>query len=454
MELRATLLVLSPAAALVLAFSDRSSATEVAGGRGGGAACASQNGDVNADGKLDISDGITILGHIFLGEPAQLPRLCAPPAGLPGLPDTGQTICHDDQGAPIDCASDTCAGQDAFNATGCPPEGRFVDNGDGTLTDTCTGLMWEKDAGNGGNDLAWCAALAYCDGLELAGYEDWRLPSIRELHSIVDYGRLEPSLDPLFTSPLYFYFSSTFGKTHRTALTINFASGSSGVVMTYQAKVRAVRGGTKCGAENGDINADGALDISDGVTILGRIFLGDPTELMPLCVTSGMPFGLPETSHTGCRNESGAAISCTNEACPGQDGLLATGCLPEDRFLDNEDETITDSCTGLMWQKVTANHGEGLDWCSALLYCKELELAGHDDWRLPDIRELESLVDYGDSFPSINGLFGASSNPYVSSTSLADNPTAVWTVNFAAGQLSYESKFSQHLVRAVRGGSY
>jgi len=104
-------------------------------------ACASRNGDANADGIVDVSDGITILAHLFLGNPVQLPEPC-PRAS--GLPDTSQVLCFDSEGNTIDCSSAEWPGQDGSYRTGCSPEGRFISNGDGTVTDTCTGLVWQQ----------------------------------------------------------------------------------------------------------------------------------------------------------------------------------------------------------------------------------------------------------------------------------------------------------------------
>ncbi len=82
----------------------------------------------------------------------------------------------------------------------------FVDNHDGTISDLATGLMWSKaDSGKGMN---WQDALAWCNKLKLAGHGDWRLPSAKELQSIVDYTRAPdaadasrrgPAIDPIFS---------------------------------------------------------------------------------------------------------------------------------------------------------------------------------------------------------------------------------------------------------------
>ena len=159
--------------------------------------CAATNGDVNADGVIDLSDAVTILGYLFLGSPTELVPLCAPSATVLSLPATGQTKCYDGAGNQIDCRDENFPGQDGFNQSGCPNEERFVDLADGTVIDSCTRLMWQKEAAP--ETRGWQDALKYCSDLVLAGHNDWRLPNVRELQSIVDYGRFYPAIDPVFS---------------------------------------------------------------------------------------------------------------------------------------------------------------------------------------------------------------------------------------------------------------
>ncbi|TCS41081.1 DUF1566 domain-containing protein [Reinekea marinisedimentorum] len=86
----------------------------------------------------------------------------------------------------------------------------FVDNGDGTVSDLATGLMWMKyDSGTfrtgptGDGRMDWRSAMNYCENLHFAGHDDWRLPDAKQLHSILDYERCpdvtnSPAIDPLF----------------------------------------------------------------------------------------------------------------------------------------------------------------------------------------------------------------------------------------------------------------
>ncbi len=221
----------------------------------------------------------------------------------------------------------------------------------------------------------------------------------------------------------------------------------------------------KCAAKNGDVNADGAVNLSDAVTILGHLFLGNPTELLPLCAPAGSS-GLPHTGQTKCygfvQGRGWTEVPCGAAVCQGQDGAHGAGCPSEDRFVDNGDGTVTDTCTGLQWQKDTADtNGDGrvvddgsdaLSVCDALAYCESLSFAGHDDWRLPNVRELQSIVDYGRESPSINTIFSSLSSVYWSSTSRVQVPALSWQVGFDVGALLNSGKGEALYIRAVRTG--
>jgi len=77
----------------------------------------------------------------------------------------------------------------------------FVDNGDGTIVDQATSLMWvQSDSGVG---MDWQGALAFCQNLTTAGYDDWRLPNAKELQSIVDYTRSPGTTNSAAVDPLF-----------------------------------------------------------------------------------------------------------------------------------------------------------------------------------------------------------------------------------------------------------
>lgn len=77
----------------------------------------------------------------------------------------------------------------------------FVNNGNGTITDRATGLMWQQE--DSGTGMDWEHALAYCEDLSLAGHSDWRLPSAKELESIVDYSRSPETTDSAAINPMF-----------------------------------------------------------------------------------------------------------------------------------------------------------------------------------------------------------------------------------------------------------
>ena len=207
-------------------FEGVSNTAEAGGGNAGGEALPPCQ-DSNGDGQSNLTDAVFLLNWLFLGGSAPT---CPASNGQPsGLPDTGQTTCHDQNGTLVPCESDTCRGQDGFYQSGCPSDDRFLDNGDGTVTDNCTGLMWQKDTGDteGAKALAWCDAVAYCEDLILAGHDDWRLPNIRELESIVDYGRSNPSIDPVFGAAPGTYWSSTsYAEQSRAAWQVHFGGSN------------------------------------------------------------------------------------------------------------------------------------------------------------------------------------------------------------------------------------
>ncbi len=126
--------------------------------------------------------------------------------------------------------------------------------------------------------------------------------------------------------------------------------------------------------------------------------------------------------------------------------------LPGPSFRDNGDGTVTDLSTGLEWQQTEARP---MTWQQALAYCERLELAGHRDWRLPSIRELQTLVDPRLQEPALDSKVfpGCRPEPYWSSTTRSDRPAFAWTMDFSTG-LEYGGGYKTRLysVRAVRGG--
>jgi hypothetical protein len=109
-----------------------------------------------------------------------------------------------------------------------------------------------------------------------------------------------------------------------------------------------------------------------------------------------------------------------------------------------------------MWQRDLDANGDGkvdgndgLDWCAALDYCEGLKLGGHDDWRLPNLRELQSILDYG-RYPAIDPILGRVSG--WSSNSWPFHPDEGRFVFNATGELDAGGKVGPTFIRAVRNG--
>lgn len=181
------------------------------------------------------------------------------------FPSTGRVTCSDPTGAPISC---TGTGHDGEVKAGAPLA--YRDNGDGTITDLNTGLMWEK-LSDDGSIHDWDDAYIWEDAFAVkiatlnspddpfAGHTDWRMPNVKELASIVDYGVFNPTIDPAFdngcspictvltcscTVPFLYWSSSSVFFSERTAWLVNFTFGH----VSFATKrhvvfhVRAVRG--------------------------------------------------------------------------------------------------------------------------------------------------------------------------------------------------------------------
>ncbi len=126
---------------------------------------------------------------------------------------------------------------------GAGASAELLENGDGTVTDTKSGLMWQQaEAGA----MTWKDALVYCENATLAGYDDWRLPNRNELQSLLDYSRYEYKIDMVaFPWVMSSYWSSTtYADNSDHAWCVGFPSGSvfdNNKSNSYY--VRAVRGG-------------------------------------------------------------------------------------------------------------------------------------------------------------------------------------------------------------------
>jgi|GEM_PF-855833 len=341
------------------------------------------------------------------------------------LPKTGQTNCWDTNGIVISC---TGTGQDgAIQAGVAWPSPRFTDNDDYTVTDNLTGLMWTQDANPAGDSMLWQPALDYVAGMndgtyENFGYTDWRLPNMNELKSLVDFSQCYPvlPLDNFFTNVQFDrYWSSSTGVDY--AILARFVDMGDGFVSNDDKSESnyyawPVRGGP-CGS---------------------------------IC--------LPKTGQTTCWDSSGNVIPCTGT---GQDGAIQAGVVwPSPRFTDNDDYTVTDNLTGLMWTKNAKPAGNSMVWQDALDYVKTLNTGGYTDWRLPNVNELESLFDYSQANPNLpqgnpfTNVQNLDLDKYWGSTTNANSTDSAWVINLQFGGVDPGiNKSGNYYAWPVRGGS-
>lgn len=153
--------------------------------------------------------------------------------------------------------------------------GNFVDNSNGTVTDTGTGLIWQQATGN----MTWKEALSYCENLSLAGYTDWRLPNIRELAFLADLNRFNvkkatPAIDmgyfPDTNLESQYWSSSSTAYFEGQAWSVRFYDGYEGEnIKTNSRYARCVRGGvSQTVIEKGNVNGDDKIDLADAILAL------------------------------------------------------------------------------------------------------------------------------------------------------------------------------------------
>ncbi|MDO6684057.1 MULTISPECIES: Lcl C-terminal domain-containing protein [unclassified Agarivorans] len=139
---------------------------------------------------------------------------------------------------------------------------------------------------------------------------------------------------------------------------------------------------------------------------------------------------------------------------------------PDSRFVDNNDQTVSDLDTNLMWARCTLGRtwdgstcngaAQTKSWNQAVEEGPNSTLAGYNDWRLPNIKELSYLIEYNCYSPAINETFFSSeqgiSMPFWTATPDSYNASKAWFINFINGQVGLDKKDDDYGVRLVRGG--
>ena len=285
--------------------------------------------------------------------------------------DTGQDVCYDDRRAiPCPSAGQAFYGQDAQTVR---TPARYHDNGDGTVSDLVTGLVWEKAF----RRLNWSEAVSQAAAARTGGHADWRVPTIKELYSLMDFrgttGRARPEQSGAPADARPYLDISVFR-------------------FEYPAQGRSI---------------DAQYVTS---TTYAGLTMGRDRAFFGVNFADGRIKGYPQDGGPGRRTWYARFVR----------GNPAYG---RNDFVDNGDGTVSDRATGLAWTRGDSGDaafagrvagtakGDGrLDWREALAFCAGLDFAGHHDWRLPDAKELHSIVAYGRPAdqPALDSVFQVS----------------------------------------------
>ncbi len=279
-------------------------------------------------------------------------------------------------------------GQDAqFNGN----QPSYTDNGDGTITDNVTGLMWQKSF----ITLNWSDKEDSAGAATTGGYSDWRVPTIKELYSLMVFTGNQGTGDPSSSTPpsdAVPFIDTTY---------FDFEYGQVARYIDAQYVTSTVYTSTTM-----DGNA----------TFFGVNFADGRIKGYPQVRPYGVPFYARFVR-----------------------GNIDYG---KNNFVDNGNNTVTDKSTGLMWTEfdsgneaftsLVSNYTKSdgsLNWDEALDFANKISFAGYDDWRLPNAKELHSILDYTRSpdatnSPAISPIFETSS---IVNEDGEDDYPAFWT---------------------------
>ena len=310
--------------------------------------------------------------------------------------DTNQTLCYN----PVTGASITCTGTGQDGAySGNQPDYTSC-NCATVVVDNNTGLMWQSTSDTDGvcgltisDKKTRSEAATYCSDLTYGNYSDWRLPSIKEIYSIYQFSGVDLS-----------------GITNATS------NGEDVDTTGYEPFINT-----------------NYFDIGYGDTSNGERIIDGQYATATLNITRVMS-GISETlvdAYFGLNFADGHLKSYETDVTTTNDASYYVRCVRgntsygTNSFTDNGDNTISDSATNLMWAKYDsgaaggvggAGDADGFEFLAATTYCEGLTLGtgSFDDWRLPNAKELHSILDYtkspdNDSKAAIDDLFVSTS---------------------------------------------
>jgi hypothetical protein len=319
---------------------------------------------------------------------------------------TAQNRCYDNQSeiAPPK-PGQPFYGQDAQFQTHAPSY--TLSAGGLTVHDNVTGLTWQRSPDTDGDGvLTWRDKLtlaqaqaqpAKLNAAKFGGFDDWRLPGIKELYSLFDARGIDPMVQGNDTSGLRPFIDTNFFK-----FAYGDTSGGERIIDSQYASSTVY-----VSQSDGGPAGPGFGKLLFGVNFAdGRI---KGYGLM-------MPGGVEKTFFVIC--------------------VRGNPNYGKNDFHDNADGTIADRATGLVWSKTDS--GKGMNWEQALAWvqAKNAEkFLGHNDWRLPGVKELQSLIDYTRSpgtthSPAVDPLFN--STPITNEGGQADFP-CYWSATTHVG---------------------
>lgn len=324
---------------------------------------------------------------------------------MSGYLQTGQVTCHDTSGREVPCDG---SGQDGeFRKGAIWPEPRFEQKAEAAL-DRLTGLTWTQNANLSEYPLRWQEALDFIAGMnrETAfGFSDWRLPNRRELRSLISHQTRSPALPQ--GQPFQNVFPGWYWTSTTAAINTAYA--------WY-------------------VHLEGA-----------RMFYGGKEQFFLLWPVRGKGYDiLPDTGQTECYDAVGRLIGC---AGTGQDGEFRSGrSWPVPRF-EVVGDAVVDHLTRLVWLRNADLTGRPVSWSGALAAVAELnKRSGGSFWRLPNINELESLIDCSKHGPALAAgqPFQSIQEGYWSSTSSMFEPDWAWALYLTKGAVGVGQKRGAH----------
>ncbi len=251
-----------------------------------------------------------------------------------------------------------------INATQTSPAGD-------SFLDSRTRLMWADDSEAGSVTHTFAHAVAYCEALNLGDHSDWRVPTMHELYTLVDYNRTHPAILGTIhhVSPSGYWSSDSYPLDPNLILGIDFEDGSDGI----------------------------------------------------------SPKNVPQY------------VRCVRGEYVSSHSLSKVG------------DSVVDHTAHAEWQDTDETASRLMTYEEAHSYCRDLRLSDQDDWKIPTLRELRSIVDRAGFPPAIHQSFSHGNGRfYWTSTPYRADHQKVWTLLFADGNDYQAGKSAKAYIRCVR----